>query len=471
MTISRRRLLRGAGGVTVMLPFLDAFRSNTAKAQDPDVPPFAIFMRQANGVAAAQSTTELGEEPERFWPTQMGPLTAATVAGRAVDELSPHLERLLMVKGVNGSNFEYGDGHARGAFQGLTARGPTVINAGGDSEAAGESLDHRIGRELNPEGRDSLFLYSGRNSGWLGGACISYRDVGIRRAALHDPALAYQQIMGLSGDQFAELAARQKSVNDLVRDQLTALLGSPKLSSNDQQRLTLHFEAVRDLEAGLMCTLGERQLMTLEGLTGQHDSTDGDEVLAAARVHLDIAALAVACGYTRSVTLQIGNGNDGSTQYRDPDTNQLMENYHYISHRRLSHDSEGAVIPGSDLLHHKIDRQFGQVFKHLLDRLEQFETPNGSKLVDSGVSVWYNDLGNGPAHSPNAMPYIVAGSANGFLKQGEAIEVANTLWVGNHAMMLNTLGSAVGLQKVGGGFLDNFGDPMSGTGLMTELLA
>jgi hypothetical protein len=69
------------------------------------------------------------------------------------------------------------------------------------------------------------------------------------------------------------------------------------------------------------------------------------------------------------------------------------------------------------------------------------------------------------------MPYIVAGSANGFLKQGEAIEVANTLWVGNHAMMLNTLGSAVGLQKVGGGFLDNFGDPMSGTGLMTELLA
>ena len=65
----------------------------------------------------------------------------------------------------------------------------------------------------------------------------------------------------------------------------------------------------------------------------------------------------------------------------------------------------------------------------------------------------------------------MAGGANGFLKQGEAIEVQNTPWVGNHAMMLNTLGSAVGLRKTGGGFLDDFGDPASGTGLMTELLA
>lgn len=471
MTTNRRNFLRGVGGFSLALPLLEGLRPSTAKASDPDVPPFAIFIRQANGVACAQSTDEIGEEPERFWPMTMGPLTSATVAGRALDELTEHFPRLLVVKGVNGTNFEYGDGHARGAFQGLTARGPTQPNQGGDSEASGESLDHRIGRELNPEGRDSLFLYTGRNSGWLGGACISYRDAGVRRAPLHDPALVYQQIMGLSGDQFAELAARQQSVNDLVRDQFASLLANPKLSSNDQQRLTLHFEAIRDLEAGLMCTLGEQELMALEGLTGQHDSTDGDEVLAAGRVHLDLAALAVACGYTRSVALQVGNGNDGSTNYRDPDTNLPMENFHYISHRRLSHDGEGSVIPGSDLLHHKIDRHFAQLFKHLVDRLAGIDTPNGGKLVDCGVSVWYNDLGNGPGHHPNHTPYIVAGGANGFLKQGEAIEVQNTPWVGNHAMMLNTLGSAVGLRKTGGGFLDDFGDPASGTGLMTELLA
>ena len=56
------------------------------------------------------------------------------------------------------------------------------------------------------------------------------------------------------------------SVNDLVRGQLSALMSNPKISTNDQQRLNLHFEAIRDLEAGLMCT-GEQELMALEAPT------------------------------------------------------------------------------------------------------------------------------------------------------------------------------------------------------------
>ena len=35
--------------------------------------------------------------------------------------------------------------------------------------------------------------------------------------------------MGLSGAQYAELAARQMSVNDLVRGQLSALMSNPKI--------------------------------------------------------------------------------------------------------------------------------------------------------------------------------------------------------------------------------------------------
>ncbi len=97
--------------------------------------------------------------------------TEDNVADRALDELSRYLPKLLVVKNINTPDFDYGDGHARGALQGLTAQGPVVAAAAGDSEASGESLDHRIGRELNPDGRDSLFLYSGEPSGWLGGPC------------------------------------------------------------------------------------------------------------------------------------------------------------------------------------------------------------------------------------------------------------------------------------------------------------
>ena len=96
MTTTRRHFLRGLGGVTVSLPLLEGLRPATVRANDPDVPPFAIFLRQANGVAAAQDTDEIGAEPERFWPSELGALTEANTTGRALDELSDHLQRLLV---------------------------------------------------------------------------------------------------------------------------------------------------------------------------------------------------------------------------------------------------------------------------------------------------------------------------------------------------------------------------------------
>jgi hypothetical protein len=464
---SRRAFLAGLGGVAVGLPFLEAFAPREAQAGGA-VDPFAIFFRQANG-AAAEQNTDLGAEPERFWPHAPGPLTPQNVSGRALEQLEGHLQRLLVVGNINMENFDYADGHARGALQGLTAQGPVVPGQGGSSEANGESIDHRIGRELNPEGRDSLVLFAGRN-GWLGGPCIAYRGPGNRRAALHNPMLGYQTMMGLDSNQFAELIARQQSVNDLVRDQLQTLQSSPKLSSDDQQRLQLHFDSIRDLENNLTCNLAEDELMTLEGLSPGYDSDNGDEVLAAVRAHMHVAALAVACGYTRSVSIQVGNGNDGTTRYRNLDDNSLMENYHYISHRLTSHDSSGDVIEGSDLLHAMVDRQFAQAFNYLLDLLAAYELPNAESLLDSGYCLWYNDNGNGPAHSARNIPTIIAGGAGGFLRQGQYIRANNDQYAVNHARLLNTLGSAAGLRS-GNELISDFGDSSLDRTPMTELLA
>ena len=54
-------------------------------------------------------------------------MTAATVSGRAPEELTDHLGNITAVGSVRMRNFNYGDGHARGAMQGLTARGPVVV--------------------------------------------------------------------------------------------------------------------------------------------------------------------------------------------------------------------------------------------------------------------------------------------------------------------------------------------------------
>jgi hypothetical protein len=474
--VSRRLVLRGLGGVVLSLPLLESFGRSLAKAQDAAADTtYAIFFRQANGVACAQNSP-LGAqmEPERFWPTATGALTSATLSGRALDELLDHASRLLVVNNINMHDFNYGDGHARGALQGLTARGPTVEGAGGGSEAAGESIDHRIGRELNPSGRDSLYLYSGSNNGWLGGACISYRDSGVRRAAEVNPRVAYEAMAGggggLSNEAAMLLRQRQLSINDLVRDQMTRLMGSSRMSASDRDKLDLHFTSIRELEIAMGCSLPSDQVSALGAGDDLEGSDDGMDVVAITKLHMDVAAIAVACGYTRSVTIQVGNGNDGSIRYRDGNGN-LMENFHYISHRRTSHDNSGGVIANSDLLHHQVDRQFGQMFKHLLDRLHAYAMPTGGSLLEHGVSVWYNDLGNGPDHSPNNTPFILAGSAGGFFKQGQHIRVSGDEWGENHKRMLNTIGSAVGLRNDAGGYLEDFGDPELQSGLLSDLMA
>jgi hypothetical protein len=395
---------------------------------------------------------------------------------RAVGELVDYRDRLLVLGNVNLQDFAaYADGHARGAIQALTARGPEPGTSAGGSMADGESLDWRIGRELNPNGNEPLYMYAGQNSGWLGGACVSWRGSGAanKRSPVHNPWNGYLTLVGGmtgGGNQaLAEaLAERRASINDLLRSQTQTLMSHPRLSQKDKDKLDQHFASIRDLEVALTCDLDAQAEAELENASVGYDSSDGNQVLAATRLHMQVAALAVACGYTRSVAIQVGSGNDGSTRYWDGNTQ--MENFHFISHRIQSHGSDGAPIPNADLLHHKVDVHFAQTFKHLLDQLDQHQTIDGGSLLDAGMAIWYNDSGNGPPHSNRDAPYIIAGSAGGQLRQGLMIELEGGDNERNHDKLLNTIGAAVGLVNDNGDPLDDFGD--AGTrGRCTEILA
>lgn len=112
--------------------------------------------------------------------------------------------------------------------------------------------------------------------------------------------------------------------------------------------------------------------------------------------------------------------------------------------------------PGS--LHHAVDRQFAATFRYLLEQLDAYPTPGGGSLLDAGIALWYNDNANGPPHGARYVPYIVAGSAGGQLRQGHMIELGGGSDERNHDKLLNTLGTVVGLRNADGGPLDDFGD-------------
>ena len=464
--LSRRLFLTGTAGVTVGLPFLETFASRAVRAASPDDPGFVVFMRQGNGCSQALPYSNPAE-PEMFWPRNLGALTAASMAAdsdRATSELSAYADDLLLVRGVRGAFSISGCGHARGALQALTAQPTGDAEATNNSLALGESLDNRVARELNAGGRGPLTLAAMRPYSFLD-SVLSYRGPNDRRGAQTNPKVAFDNIMGLVNldeSTATAIAARRQSVNDLVRDQMQALMGRSDLSSDDRSRLDLHFSAIRDLEIRLAeCSpLDPLTVDAIDSISGSHE--DGDRIVEVAELHIEVVALALSCGYTHAVTLQVGNGNDG-TRYTWQ--GEQFPSYHWISHRIFADGSEGDPIPDAQSKHNAVDRIHARLFGRLIDRLSAYTTETGT-LLDKGACVWMNDLSNGPPHSISNLPYVIAGSADGFLRTGAYVDAGDV----THNKLLNTLATAVGLRKSNGDPVDDFGHESLEGGLIGEMM-
>jgi Protein of unknown function (DUF1552) len=465
LTFRRRIFLRGAAGAVVGLPLLESLGGRDAHGAATPGFHFAIFMRQANGVQQKS-----GMEPENFWPTALGPLTKASLmadatAGRTLGTLSDYADKLIAVRGLKYAYSTTGCGHADGGLQCLTAAQPDGKN---DhlSLAMGESIDNRIVRALEPAGTEPLNLYAGHKDGFLDDV-LSYRGAKDRRAAEQNPFNAYKRLFGLptADPQQAQLAMQRKSVNDLIRAQVQALMGRPVLSKSDKDRLQLHFDAIRDLEVKMACQLPSARYGEISAVNPGTIASD-DQIENIVGMHTDIIALAMSCGRSHAATLQIGNGND-QTQYLIGGVKQ--ERYHHISHRVDSDGSTGTVIVNAVGKHHQIDLKFAGFYKALLDKLTAYKTPTGT-LLDDGVAIWFNDLADGPPHGSNNVPWICAGSAGGFLRTGQYVDAGSGKLVTNNKI-LNTIGAAVGVKNAAGGPLDDFGDLALEKGLIAAMLA
>jgi hypothetical protein len=264
------------------------------------------------------------------------------------------------------------------------------------------------------------------------------------------------------------VAMRRQSVNDLVREEMRGLLGRGDLSSEDRSRLDLHFSSIRDLEVTMSCTLGEMRAMEMEGIDPL-SSRNYEEVT---RMHAELVALAFACDYTRSATIQMGQGND-ATEFAIPGYRggAKLPRFHQISHRIFSDGSDGDPIEGAQEMHHEIDKLHARLFRHLLERLDAYQLTDGT-LLDQTSACWFNDLGAGVSHTYNNIPFVFAGSCGGALRTGvylDARESGDGGYV-THNKVWNTILTAVGVRKEDGSAVDDFGDPGLERGLLSQMM-
>lgn len=456
----RRHFLRGLGGFVMALPFLESLLTKK-EAAAAKYDPFVVIMRQGNGVK--QKTND---EPEGFWPSATGAITKASLtadADRAVSVLADYADKLLLVKGVDFAFPGNGCGHSGGGNQCLTAAQVSQDLSGPASLSMGESIDNRIARELHPM-IEPLTLYAGPKYGYLD-EVLSYRGPKQLRSAEQHPLKAYNdlfQLGNLDPKVLEELKARRHSVNDLVKSELSSMLSRKELSKADKDRLQLHFDAIRDLEVNA-CKLDDASLQAINGLDGMAEDNDTIETIA--KMQMDVIALALACGAVQAATLQIGSGNCGAQFFLN---GMKQYSYHWISHRIQSDGASGTPIDNAAELHHEIDMLHGNLFKYLLDKLASY-TLGGSTLLDAGVAIWTNDLGD-KYHSYTNIPYVMAGSAGGALKTGQFVDVDAGKGQVHNNKLWNTVGTAVGVKTQGKTQLVDFGDPSLDPGVLSALL-
>ncbi len=433
--VRRRNFLRGAAGLTVGLPFLEALPDRSAWAQN-ETPVFSLFMVAANGVV-----------PQDFFPSSAGPL-GSNMQGKAVAELQDYASNLLIVSGLDMPIIGRGCGHAEGLVQTLTGVEPGSSGVGAIS--GGQSVDMFISNAVNEQQKDPITMYAG--AGNYIAERISFNERGPARPMQLNPYATFQELVGLVDDTapstpspqpgggspapatpMDDLLIRRKSVLDTVRAEISELQNLSGVSAADRQRLQLHFDAFREVETDLVntgddiiemagddplvaptCSTGSLDVQGIEAFSsGLRFSQNGNMIEDIVRLHGEVTALAFACNYNRVGVLQWGDGTDG-TRYDGLSAGAVSWPFHQVSHRVQS-DSQVGSNATAEATHAEIDvirmRTLAQILGHFQER----------GLFANSFIYWTNHVATG-SHSTRNMPMIIAGSGGGYFKQGEYVE-------------------------------------------------
>jgi hypothetical protein len=487
LQMNRRMVLRGAGGLMLGLPLLEGFMPRKAAAQTVTRSPFVLLVVGDNGVVQAGVSLSVSSEPERFWPTATGTLTKASMtadkATRSTGELADYADKLLIVKGINLPFSSNGCSHSAADAQILTAA--KITTGSTNCKAMGISVDTAIAKAKNVAGRDPLVMHAGMFSpggtGFDIPGYVSYVTPQQPRVYIDSPYKAYQAIIGAVGngttstsaEALAQMqrAARSKSINDILRPQIQALLARTELSQSDHARLDQHLTAIRDIEVKMVATttftIPDADVATMK----MNDSKPYDQATrdTAVKLFMELMAFSVAADYSRVAVLKIGDRIDDHVYTY----NGVSAKFHDVSHRQVSNAID---------FHHYLDRMMLNYYKYLLDTLSSYSTPTGA-LLDQGVAIYCNQCATG-AHSFSNIPWIQAGTANGYFKKGQYVVVGTGQQPGGSQdgkggdgsvsgvnKMLNTLLTAAGVTKTGGAPTDDFGDTSLPKGLFAEMHA
>jgi len=439
--LSRRAILRGAGGAVIALPWLEAMTPRRAQAATGPIKRF-IVMFSADGTIPTAWTPTPGASETDF---TLSPILAP---------LAPHQADLVVIGGLTQMGGG-GDGHQTGMGGMLTGQ---LLNAGpfagvGAAPAGwpmGPSVDQRIAQALAaPTKLRSLELgvQVGAADNW--GRMI-YRAANQPLPPDDDPASVYSRVFAdLHTDPavLARLRKRRQSILDGVGAQFTRI--SARLGAADRARLDAHLTAVQEIEQRLTTDLVVSNPSCHDPTIMSVAATANDSYPTVGSLQMDLLVMALACDITRVASLQWSRS---VSQTRFSWLN-ITEGHHDLSHRP---DSDADAV---DKLT-RINNWYAQQLASLIARLKATPDGAGGTLFDGTLILWSNELAKGNTHGRIGAPYVLAGSAGGALRTGRYLAYDGQGLP--HSNMLVSILNAMGVPDTTFGKTDWCTGPLTG---------
>lgn len=427
--LSRRTLLRGAGGVAVALPLLESLAPRAARAGG--APSFGYI----------QIHVPQGTRPSAWTPAGSG---RDFVLSPILQPLADHQGDIVVVSGVHNqvaTLLEGANAHGISArslftcmpFAESIAEDGSLVPGLTDGNGGGISFDQLIASRIGAGTPvRSLDCGIGEDSGQCQSGFAGPSDpVGYE----HDPRAAFERIFGgFEPDgptTIAKLHASRQSVLDTVLHDFDRVRA--KVGSADRARLDAHAEKIRELERRLASTPEPGPACTVPALTlpDDFDPLHSDYDDASMPAFIDLMVMAFACGLTNVGTLHFTNANDPRFPFLGLDIPAAFGTWHTMIHDGPSSGYEPIIVAAM--------QWYSAQLAYLLDRLA--DTPDGDgTLLDRVLVLAASELGDGQLHSFTELPIVLAGRAGGRLETGRHVVASGTDLGGLFTGLLQLLG-------------------------------
>jgi hypothetical protein len=417
--LERRAVLRGAGSISLALPWLEAMgHDNEAFAQTAGTAKRFLSVYTPGGTVL-----------DKFWPTSDTNPSSSPI----LNPLAAVASKLAVLEGLDYTCKE-GEQHQAGIIAFLTG---SMQDGSPQDYSSYPSLDQVIATKISkgvnakPSLQMAVRWATGRSKGQLHPInAANFEDNAAKSPIppMLDPKAIFDELFGQldpgAAPGIQARVARRKSVLDFVHKSYDAL--SLKVGASDKARLEEHLSKIRDIEVGLDKTVpmgGACKAPTLidtskyDHAAGLNMTTDEDSVQQSAittdelipdvgKLMMDMMVMAFACNITAVGSFQ---WSDTEAKHTFPWLN-LTEHHHFYQH-------DGGFQAGPC---EKIATWYSQMHQYLLSAMDAIDM-GGHTLLDESVVFFGSELAHPPDHTSTSIPLIVAGGGGG-LKGGRHLK-------------------------------------------------